>query len=154
MDFEKLLELMCTKKASDLFITAERPPALKVDGKIIDVSKTSLSEEQSLKLVKSIMTQRQRDDFDNSNFAISRRGLGRFRVSAFTQRDAAGMVLRRIESDIPDWESLHLPPTLKDVIMEKRGLVLFVGATGTGKSIPLASLIKYRNENSSGHIIT
>jgi twitching motility protein PilU len=79
------------------------------------------------------------------NFAISRSGLGRFRVSAFTQRDAAGMVLRRIESDIPDWESLHLPPTLKDVIMENRGLVLFVGATGTGKSTSLASLIKYRN---------
>ncbi len=157
MDFEKLLELMCTQKASDLFITAERPAALKIDGKIKDVAKTPLTEEQSLQLVKGIMTQRQRDDFDNTkecNFAISRHGLGRFRVSAFTQRDAAGMVLRRIESDIPDWESLHLPATLKNVIMENRGLVLFVGATGTGKSTSLASLIKYRNQNSQGHIIT
>ncbi|MBT3812952.1 MAG: PilT/PilU family type 4a pilus ATPase [Gammaproteobacteria bacterium] len=157
MDFEQLLELMRTQKASDLFITAGRPAALKIDGKIKDVSKKPLTEEQSMLLVKNIMTQRQRDDFDNTkecNFAISRSGLGRFRVSAFTQRDAAGMVLRRIESDIPDWESLHLPPTLKDVIMENRGLVLFVGATGTGKSTSLASLIKYRNQNSSGHIIT
>ncbi|NOR79997.1 MAG: PilT/PilU family type 4a pilus ATPase [Methyloprofundus sp.] len=157
MDFDKLLELMCKEKASDLFITSGRPAALKVNGKIADISKTPLSEEQSLKLVKSIMTQRQRDDFDNTkecNFAISRPGLGRFRVSAFTQRDAAGMVLRRIESNIPDSDSLHLPSTLKDVIMEKRGLVLFVGATGTGKSTSLASLIKYRNENTTGHIIT
>jgi len=157
MDFEQLLELMRTQKASDLFITAGRPAALKIDGKIKDVSKKPLTEEQSMLLVKNIMTQRQRDDFDNTkecNFAISRSGLGRVRVSAFTQRDAAGMVLRRIESDIPDWESLHLPPTLKDVIMENRGLVLFVGATGTGKSTSLASLIKYRNQNSSGHIIT
>lgn len=157
MDFEKLLELMCSEKASDLFITADRAAALKVDGKIKDVSKKPLTEEQSMMLVKSIMTQRQRDDFDNTkecNFAISRRGLGRFRVSAFTQRDAAGMVLRRIETNIPDSESLHLPSILKDVVMENRGLVLFVGATGTGKSTSLASLIKYRNQNSSGHIIT
>lgn len=157
MDFDKLLELMCSEKASDLFITAERPAALKIDGKIKDVSKSPLTEEQSMQLVKSIMSQRQRDDFDNTkecNFAISRRGLGRFRVSAFTQRDAAGMVLRRIESNIPDSESLHLPSTLKKIIMEKRGLVLFVGATGTGKSTSLASLIKHRNENSTGHIIT
>lgn len=157
MDFDKLLELMCSEKASDLFITSGRPAALKINGKVSDISKTPLNDEQSLKLVKSIMTQRQRDDFDNTkecNFAISRPELGRFRVSAFTQRDAAGMVLRRIESNIPDSDSLHLPPILKDVIMEKRGLVLFVGATGTGKSTSLASLIKYRNENSTGHIIT
>ena len=157
MDFDKLLELMCKEKASDIFITSGRPAALKVNGKIADISKTPLTEEQSLKIVKSIMTQRQRDDFDNTkecNFAISRPGLGRFRVSAFTQRDAAGMVLRRIESNIPDSDSLHLPSILKDVIMEKRGLVLFVGATGTGKSTSLASLIKYRNENTTGHIIT
>ncbi|SMG67036.1 twitching motility protein PilU [methanotrophic bacterial endosymbiont of Bathymodiolus sp.] len=111
MDFEKLLELMCTQKASDLFITADRPAALKVDGKIKDVSKKPLTEEQSMQLVKNIMTQRQRDDFDNTkecNFAISRSGLGRFRVSAFTQRDAAGMVLRRIESDIPDWGKAYI----------------------------------------------
>ncbi|SHE20344.1 PilT/PilU family type 4a pilus ATPase [methanotrophic endosymbiont of Bathymodiolus puteoserpentis (Logatchev)] len=157
MDFDKLLELMCKEKASDLFITAGRPPTLKINGTLTDVSKTALTEEQALKVVKSIMTQRQRDDFDNTkecNFAISRKGLGRFRVSAFTQRDAAGMVLRRIETNIPDSDSLHLPTILKEVVMEKRGLVLFVGATGTGKSTSLASLIKYRNEHSTGHIIT
>jgi len=157
MDFDKLLELMCKEKASDLFITAGRPPTLKINGALTDVSKTALTEEQALKVVKSIMTQRQRDDFDNTkecNFAISRPDLGRFRVSAFTQRDAAGMVLRRIETNIPDSDSLHLPAILKEVIMEKRGLVLFVGATGTGKSTSLASLIKYRNEHSTGHIIT
>ncbi|MCF7969535.1 MAG: PilT/PilU family type 4a pilus ATPase [Methylococcaceae bacterium] len=157
MDFDKLLVLMCQEKASDLFITAGRPPTLKINGSLTDVSKTKLTEEQALKIVKSIMTQRQRDDFDNTkecNFAISRQSLGRFRVSAFTQRDAAGMVLRRIETNIPDSESLHLPDILKEVIMAKRGLVLFVGATGTGKSTSLASLIKYRNEHSTGHIIT
>lgn len=157
MDFDKLLELMCKEKASDLFITAGRPPTLKINGTLTDVSKTALTEEQALKVVKSIMTQRQRDDFDHTkecNFAISRKGLGRFRVSAFTQRDAAGMVLRRIETNIPDSDSLHLPTILKEVVMEKRGLVLFVGATGTGKSTSLASLIKYRNEHSTGHIIT
>ena len=157
MDFDKLLELMNKEKASDLFITSGRPVAIKVNGSIADISQTPLTEEQSLKIVRSIMTQRQRDDFENTkecNFAISRPQLGRFRVSAFTQRDAAGMVLRRIESNIPDSESLHLPPVLKDIIMEKRGLVLFVGATGTGKSTSLASLLKYRNENTTGHIIT
>lgn len=157
MEFDKLLELMCKEKASDLFITAKRPPALKINGKINDVTQTPLTEIQSMQLVKSIMNQGQRDDFDNTkecNFAISRPGFGRFRVSAFTQRDAAGMVLRRIESEIPDSDSLHLPSSLKDIIMEKRGLILFVGATGTGKSTSLASLIKHRNENSTGHIIT
>ena len=157
MDFDKLLELMCKELASDLFITAGRPAALKINGKLTDISKTPLSDEQSLKLVKSIMTQRQRDDFDNTkecNFAISRPELGRFRVSAFTQRDSAGMVLRRIESNIPDSDSLFLPPILQEIIMQKRGLILFVGATGTGKSTSLASLIKHRNENTTGHIIT
>lgn len=157
MDFDKLLELMCRERASDLFITSGRSVALKINGKIKDISKTPLTEEQSLQLVKGIMNHRQQDDFDNTkecNFAISRPKLGRFRVSAFTQRDAAGMVLRRIESDIPSSDSLHLPPILKKVIMEKRGLVLFVGATGTGKSTSLASLIRHRNEKSTGHIIT
>ncbi len=157
MDFDKLLALMFKEQASDLFITAGRPAALKINGKLSDISKTPLTDEQSLKLVKSIMTQRQRDDFENTkecNFAISRKGLGRFRVSAFTQRDSAGMVLRRIESNIPSPESLHLPAILKEIIMQKRGLVLFVGATGTGKSTSLASLIRHRNENTTGHIIT
>jgi twitching motility protein PilU len=157
MDFKTLLALMVQKKASDLFITAGRAPTMKVDGSLVEVSKSPLTEEQALKIVLSIMNQKQRDEFENTKecqFAISVPGLARFRVSAFTQRDAAGMVLRRIENDIPDFESLHLPPVLKDLIMEKRGLVIFVGATGTGKSTSLASLIKYRNQNSSGHIIT
>ncbi|MGD7036013.1 PilT/PilU family type 4a pilus ATPase [Methylotuvimicrobium buryatense] len=156
-EFKRLLELMVQQKASDLFITAGRPPTIKVDGKLIEVSKTMLNNDQSRAIVMSVMTQRQKDEFDNTKecqFAIAFPKLGRFRVSAFTQRDAAGMVLRRIETHIPDAEDLHLPPVLKDMVMNKRGLVLFVGGTGTGKSTSLASLIKYRNQNSSGHIIT
>lgn len=156
-EFKRLLELMVQQKASDLFITAGRPPTIKVDGKLIEVSKTMLNNDQSRAIVMSVMTQRQKDEFDNTKecqFAIAFPKLGRFRVSAFTQRDAAGMVLRRIETHIPDAEDLHLPPVLKDLVMNKRGLVLFVGGTGTGKSTSLAALIKYRNQNSSGHIIT
>lgn len=157
MDFKALLALMVEKKASDLFITAGRPPSFKIDGRIVEVSKTLLTEEQTLALVNSIMSQRQRDEFENTKecqFALSVHELGRFRVSAFTQRDAAGMVLRRIETTIPSSEELHLPPVLKELIMQKRGLVIFVGATGTGKSTSLAALIRHRNENSSGHIIS
>jgi twitching motility protein PilU len=157
MDFEKLLLLMCQKKASDLFITAGRPPCMKIDGVLLDVSKTQLTEDQALKTVLSIMTPAQQTEFENTKecqFAINYPDLGRFRVSAYTQRDAAAMVLRRIEHEIPNVEELNLPLILKDIIMEKRGLVIFVGATGTGKSTSLASLIKYRNQNSRGHIIT
>ncbi len=157
MDFNALLTLMVEKKASDLFITAGRPPAMKVDGKVTDVSKNALTVEQARKVVLSIMDQRHRDEFENTKecqFALSVEKLGRFRVSAFTQRDAAGMVLRRIETNIPSPEDINLPPVLKDLIMQKRGLVIFVGATGTGKSTSLAALIRHRNENSKGHIIT
>jgi len=157
MDFKALLALMVEKKASDLFITAGKPPCMKIDGKVLDVSKNILSKDQALKIVLSIMEQRQKDEFEHTKecqFAMGVDGLGRFRVSVFTQRDAAGMVLRRIETTIPSSEELHLPPILKELIMYKRGLVLFVGATGTGKSTSLASLIRHRNENSSGHIIT
>ncbi len=157
MDFKALLALMVEKKASDLFITAGKPPSMKVDGKVIEVSRNRLTAEQSLAVMYSIMDQRQKDEFDNTKecqFALSLPVLGRFRVSAFTQRDSAGMVLRRIETTIPSTEELHLPPILKDLIMYKRGLVLFVGGTGTGKSTTLAALIRHRNENSNGHIIT
>jgi twitching motility protein PilU len=157
MEFESLLMLMTHKKASDLFITTYREPSLKVDGQLQPISNTRLTREQAYQIVTGVMNQRQRDEFENTkecNFAISVEGLGRFRVSAFMQRDSAGMVLRRIETHIPSAEDLHLPPILKELVMTKRGLVLFVGATGTGKSSSLAALIKHRNENSSGHIIT
>ncbi|NOT85500.1 MAG: PilT/PilU family type 4a pilus ATPase [Methylococcaceae bacterium] len=157
MDFKALLALMVQHKASDLFITAGKPPSMKVNGKLTEMSKTKLNDEQAMQVVMGIMTQRQKDEFENTKecqFAISVPTLGRFRVSAFTQRDAAGMVLRRIETHIPDAEDLNLPSSLKDLFMHKRGLILFVGATGTGKSTSLASLIKYRNQNTSGHIIT
>jgi twitching motility protein PilU len=157
MDFKALLMLMSQRKASDLFITAGRPPCIKIDGVLTDISKTPLTEEQVLKIVLSIMQPHQQNEFENTKecqFAINYPDLGRFRVSAYTQRDAAAMVLRRIEHEIPDLEDINLPLILKDLIMEKRGLVIFVGATGTGKSTSLASLIKYRNQNSRGHIIT
>jgi twitching motility protein PilU len=157
MDFKALLALMVEKKASDLFITAGKPPCMRIDGKVIEVSKGILTGQQSMQIVLSIMEQRQKDEFEHTKecqFAIGVDGLGRFRVSAFTQRDAAGMVLRRIETNVPSSEELHLPAVLKELIMYKRGLVMFVGATGTGKSTSLASLIRHRNENSNGHIIT
>jgi twitching motility protein PilU len=157
VDFKALLTLMVQKKASDFFITAERAPTMKVDGSLVEVSKSVLSADQALKVVLSIMNQRQKTEFENTKecqFAITLPDLGRFRVSAFTQRDAAGMVLRRIESEIPDADALHLPPILKSLIMEKRGLIIFVGGTGAGKSSSLAALIRHRNINSSGHIIT
>lgn len=157
MEFESLLMLMTHKKASDMFIITGKEPSLKVDGVLQPISNAKLSKDQSYQIVTSLMNQRQRDEFENTkecNFAISSEGLGRFRVSAFVQRDSAGMVIRRIETTIPTAESLYLPPILNELAMTKRGLILFVGATGTGKSTSLAALIKYRNEHSSGHIIT
>ena len=157
MDSESLLMLMAHKKASDLFITVNREPCLKIDGQVTPISNSKLTREQAYQLVLSVMNQRQRDEFENTkecNFAISSEGLGRFRVSAFMQRDSPGMVLRRIQTEIPSVEDLSLPPILNELAMTKRGLILFVGATGTGKSTSLAALIKYRNEHSSGHIIT
>ena len=157
MEFEKLLRLMVEKGASDLFITAGVAPSMKVNGKILPVTKTPLSPEQTRETVLGVMTEAQRREFADKrecNFAISARGIGRFRVSAFYQRNLVGMVLRRIEVNIPTMEDLRLPEILKKLAMTKRGLVIFVGATGTGKSTSLASMIGYRNRNSSGHIIT
>jgi twitching motility protein PilU len=157
MDFNGILKLMSEKKASDLFITVGMPPSIKVHGRISPISKSKLSEEQTRELVFGLMTPAQREEFTNTNecnFAISAKGVGRFRVSAFIQRDSVGMVLRRIENVIPSMEKLLLPPILKDLAMTKRGLVMFVGATGTGKSTSLAGMLEYRNNNSSGHIVT
>ena len=157
MDFNSLLEFMVNKKASDLFITAGMPPSMKVAGRVTPVTKGKLSPEQARQVVLSIMSERQRQEFEESrecNFAISASGLGRFRVSAFYQRNHAGMVLRRIETTIPELGDLGLPEVLRELAMTKRGLVMFVGATGTGKSTSLASMIGHRNKNTTGHIIT
>lgn len=158
MDFDKLLQLMVQKNGSDLFITADVPPSIKINGTILPVTKTPLTAEQSMALVKSIMTPAQIKEFETTyecQFAITDKAQSaRFRVSAFMQRDMAGMVLRKIESKIPTVEQLNLPPILKDIAMKKRGIVLLVGATGTGKSTTLAAMMGHRNENSRGHIIT
>ena len=157
MDFDSLLKLMVHKKGSDLFITVDAPPSIKINGRITPVTKTSLSPAQTYQVVTGIMTDKQRAEFEarhECNFAIARKDIGRFRVSAFMQRNHVGMVLRRIESKIPTAEELKLPDTIKDLAMTKRGLVLFVGATGSGKSTSLAAMIGYRNRHGSGHIIT
>ncbi|OBX75978.1 PilT/PilU family type 4a pilus ATPase [Faucicola atlantae] len=158
MDFDKLLQLMVQKNGSDLFITADVPPSMKISGQIVPVTKTPLTAEQTMQLVTSIMTPAQVEEFKQTNecqFAISDRAqTARFRVSAFVQRDMAGMVLRKIETKIPTVEQLNLPPILNEIAMKKRGIVLLVGATGTGKSTTLAAMMGYRNENSRGHIIT
>jgi len=156
MDFEGLLKLMVEKGASDLFITAGVAPSMKVHGRIVPVTKTSLSPEKTRETVLGVMNETQRKEFVETrecNFAISARGIGRFRVSAFYQRNLVGMVLRRIETNIPSIDDLGLPSMVKDLAMTKRGIVIFVGATGTGKSTSLASMIGHRNHNSKGHII-
>jgi len=157
LDFTSLLKLMVSKKASDLFITAGMPASIKVNGRISQVSQATLTPDQARDVVCGVMTEAQREEFETThecNFAISATGIGRFRVSAFIQRNFAGMVLRRIETVIPTIEELKLPPIVKNLSMVKRGLIIFVGATGTGKSSSMASMISYRNQNSSGHIIT
>ncbi|AGA89528.1 pilus retraction protein PilT [Thioflavicoccus mobilis 8321] len=157
MDFRQLLALMMKKKASDLFITAGWPPSIKVDGTVHPIGNKPLTKAQASELVRGVMSDSQRLEFDKTNecqFAISAQDIGRFRVSAFVQRNSPGMVLRRIETEIPTIEDLLLPPVLRDLAMTKRGIVFFVGGTGTGKSTSLAALVGYRNRHSTGHIIT
>ena len=157
MDFDRLLALMVEKGASDLFITAGVPPSMKLHGKVVPVTATPLPPEKARELVLSVMNEKQRNEFLDKkelNFAVSARGIGRFRASAFYQRNLAGMVLRRIETNIPKVEELGLPEIVKELAMTKRGLIIFVGATGTGKSTSLASMIGHRNRNSKGHIIS
>ncbi|MBS3896465.1 PilT/PilU family type 4a pilus ATPase [Silanimonas sp.] len=157
IDFTSFLKLMAHKKASDLFITAGVPPSMKLHGKLVPITQEPLSSTQSRDLVLNVMNPTQREEFEKThecNFAIGLAGVGRFRVSCFYQRNQVGMVLRRIETRIPTLDELNLPPILKNLAMTKRGIILVVGATGTGKSTSLAAMIGYRNVNSSGHIIT
>ncbi|MEI7611703.1 MAG: PilT/PilU family type 4a pilus ATPase [Betaproteobacteria bacterium] len=152
-----LLRLMSQKNGSDLFITANFPPAIKVDGKITPVSNQVLSAQHTAELARSIMNDRQSADFESTkecNFAISPSGIGRFRVNALIQQGRVAIVCRTIKMAIPTLDELGLPEVLKDVAMTKRGLVIFVGGTGTGKTTSLAALVDHRNKNSYGHIIT
>jgi twitching motility protein PilU len=152
-----LLRLMLGKKASDMFITTGFPPAMKIDGKLTPVSSQVLTAQQAREIARSIMNDKQTAEFDASNecnFAIGIPGVARFRVNAFVQRGNVGLVFRTITSKIPSFDDLGLPEVLKDIAMTKRGLVIFVGGTGSGKSTSLAAMVGYRNENSYGHIIT
>ena len=157
MKIEDLLQRVVKEGASDGFIAAHAAPAIKVDGEIYPISEHVLSEEEAHELVLSTMSEAQQKDFlehHECNYALGREGLGRFRASAFVQRGRSGLVVRRINTEIPDIEELGLPPIIKELAMTKRGLVIFVGATGTGKSTSLASMVGYRNRNSRGHIIS
>ena len=152
-----LLRAMIAKKASDLFITAGFPPAFKLDGKMTPVSNQSLTPQHTQELARALMNDKQAQEFEGSsecNFAVNPPGIGRFRVNAFVQQARVGLVLRTITTAIPGMDELNLPSVLKDVVMTKRGLVIVVGATGSGKSTSLAAMLGYRNENSYGHIVT
>jgi twitching motility protein PilU len=154
---QDLLRAMVAKKASDLFITAGFPPAIKVDGKMSPVANQALTPQHTADLAAALMNDKQSAEFESTkecNFAINPGGIGRFRVSAFVQQARVGMVLRTIVAKIPTFDDLGLPAVLKDVVMTKRGLVIMVGGTGSGKSTSLAAMTGYRNENSYGHIIT
>jgi twitching motility protein PilU len=154
---QNLLRAMVSREASDLFITAGFPPALKIDGKITPVSNEVLRPQHTADYARALMNDKQAQEFETTkecNFAISPANIGRFRVSAFIQQARVGMVLRTITTAIPKFEDLKLPTVLKDIVMSKRGLVIVVGATGSGKSTSLAAMIGYRNEHSYGHIIT
>lgn len=152
-----LLRLMQAKKASDLFITTGFPPAMKIDGKLTPVTNQSLTAQQAKEIARSIMNDKQASEFDAThecNFAIGIPNVARFRVNAFVQRGSTGLVFRTITTKIPKFEELGLPEVLKEIAMSKRGLVIFVGGTGSGKSTSLAAMIGHRNENSYGHIIS
>ena len=152
-----LLRLMVARGGSDLFLTADFPPAIKVDGKVTKVSPQPLSSSHTMTLARVIMSDKQAAEFERTkecNFAIAPSGIGRFRVNAFIQQGHVGLVLRIIPQNLPTIDGLGLPQILKEVTMTKRGLVIMVGATGSGKSTTLASMVDYRNENTYGHIIT
>ncbi|MEQ3652384.1 MAG: ATPase, T2SS/T4P/T4SS family, partial [Glaciecola sp.] len=157
MGLHQCLQDMVANEASDLFITVGMPVSAKINGRMTPLTAMNLTESEALELVHDAMTDKQKAAFAEEkecNFAIAVDGIGRFRCSAFWQRDQAGMVIRRIVTQIPQADELGLPTVLKDIIMAKKGLVLFVGGTGTGKSTSLAALIGHRNQNSHGHILT
>ena len=152
-----LLRLMLAKRGSDLFLTAEFPPAFKVDGKVMPVSNLPLTSQHTVELARALMNDRQAAEFEAKkelNFAISPSGIGRFRVNVFMQLGQVGVVLRRIQNNIPRFEELDLPPVMRDLSLSKRGLMIMVGATGSGKSTTLAAMIGHRNESTYGHIVT
>ncbi len=152
-----LLKLMITRGGSDLFLTADFPPAIKVDGKVTKVSPQPLTSQHTMALARSIMNDKQAAEFERTkecNFAIAPGGVGRFRVNAFVQQSQVGLVLRVIPSQLPNIDAMGLPQILKDIVMSKRGLAILVGATGSGKSTTLAAMVDHRNENSQNHIIT
>ncbi|HEY9094144.1 MAG TPA: PilT/PilU family type 4a pilus ATPase [Hydrogenophaga sp.] len=152
-----LLKLMISRKGSDLFLTAEFPPAIKVDGKVVKVSPQPLSPVHTLSLARAIMNDKQAAEFERTkecNFAISPPNIGRFRVSTFVQQGKVGMVLRTIPATLPTIDGMGLPQVMKDVVLTKRGLCILVGATGSGKSTSLAAMVDWRNEHTQGHIIT
>src|SRR5437667_1246614 len=152
-----LLRALVGKRGSDLFITAGYPPAMKIDGRMTPVSQQPLTSQHTSMLVRSVMNDRQAAEFEakkECNFAIAPATIGRFRVNCFVQMGCVGMVLRVVTTTIPNFDDLKLPAIMKEVAMTKRGLVIFVGATGCGKSTSLAAMICYRNENSHGHIVT
>jgi len=154
---QDLLKRMVDKKGSDLFITSGFAPAIKIDGEIRPQSDRLLTPEQSATLVRAIMNDKQTREFDSTkecNFAIAPPGIGRFRVSAFVQQGLIGAVLRTINAKIPTFEELELPPILREVVLSKRGLVIVVGGTGSGKSTTLAAMVGHRNEKTRGHIVT
>lgn len=157
VDFTSFLKLMAHKKASDLFITAGVPPSMKLNGVVSPITQNQLTAQQSRDMVLNVMSPAQREEFEKThecNFAIGVSGIGRFRVSCFYQRNQVGMVMRRIETRIPTLEELTLPPIIKTLAMTKRGIIVFVGAAGSGKSTSLAAMLGYRNMNSFGHIVT
>ena len=151
------LELMVKDQASDLYLITGAPPTLKIEGNHTPINNQMLTSDLLNEFVNGILSEQQKSDFDKThemNFALSFRGVGRFRVNVFKQRGDAAIVIRNIKTTIPDFESINLPAILTELVMKQRGLILFVGATGTGKSTSLASIINYRNQNSPGHIIT
>ncbi|HCZ49377.1 MAG TPA: type IV pili twitching motility protein PilT, partial [Gammaproteobacteria bacterium] len=157
MDFASLLQMMVEQNSSDLFVTAGVAPSIKTHGVVKPACEEKFNSEQAREMCYGIMNERQRTQLENTfecQFAISARGIGRFRVSTFIQRGNVGMVVRKIETHIPTLEDLQVPMVLKDISMIKRGLALMVGGTGTGKSTTLAAMVGHRNHNSTGHIIT